>query len=183
MSEKNQPEEFYNIFKQRCISIIDTAIKKQKQETELKFKQHMTPYESYNITIIEKIYDELEELYWNKYGISLDFEGYDLGSTVTIYYTFNDDDLRKLMCMFAIKNDPDKIKLEISNKVNELLPIAVNQLEEMKSKESQHIIFENKIDMTGFMYPYFYREMSKKLENLGLGKIIKCGSVIHILKL
>lgn len=81
------PPVFYDTtFKNRCKSILDSAIEHKNRTTEIIMKIVMDPYGCYYKNDINRIYNELKEFYWNNYGILLFFGGFNLGSHVTIYY-------------------------------------------------------------------------------------------------
>ncbi len=173
---KKPTNEAYDDFKEKCKTIIQNAISGHEEDCVINFKKIFAPlYNCYNNGKIEIIYNELEDFFWNDFGISIHFGGNNNGSCVDIYYTHDKDDIKRHLYS-------DKLEDEMKSKVTDFLPLVIEQLKTMELNESQWLEMDG-VCMIGYMFPYFYRLLSDMLEEMNLGKIISSNGRKNVLKI
>ncbi len=195
------PDDFYdNYAKPHIMAILFSAIRKKQRRTEIITSRIFKSFGCYESHQVSMIYVECEDFFWNVCGIDVHFGGFDLGSGVSLCYTRNfhelEHELKEKSCYIdAIGNDIEptaedeanlkkklyQIQLEISANVGMHKQVAVDQLLALES--GQTCSFETGICMIGYMFPYFYRQLSDWLEYNHGGKLIKRDGSMHLLKL
>jgi hypothetical protein len=187
---KRVPKSFYSTVKTRCMNIVDETIKRKEHDVRIPTLDLIYPYTVYAESKMREIYNECSEYYWNHFGIDVLFAGYDLGSVASLYYTLDPDDFQKqLQRTYGIveintlqTNDrvTHYLQTKLNERVTQYLGLFIKECEFMKSDEIKPIEFLDNLIMIGWQWPYFYRMISTKLEELKLGKIIKVKNIENI---
>lgn len=165
------PKEFYPIFKIKCQDIIQEAIQENETNCFLNLKKLVKPY---NCVKTENVYNELKDFYWNTLGIDLSF----CNSHVKIYYTNNVDDIKRYIRYESL----EQVHLKIRENIDKYIGLAIYQLESMKLNESQRFNVDG-LCMIGYMFPYFYGQLNRILQEAKIGRLIKVSSVMYLVKI
>jgi len=181
-------KELYSIMKPKYLNIINTAVESKSRSIYIELEKIIDgKYSFYNISRINKVEAGFSDHYWNNFGIDIEFRGScsccsNVFRTASFRYTLDEGDFEK---SYAGLETMIKERKELMSKtVKECLPFIIKQLELMKTGDSIKRYKIEGLSLVGaYNWPHIYRELNKKLESLNIGKIIKRGGHIRVLKL
>lgn len=140
---KEVPEIFYEKgIRPKLLRILQKARSQKATHTTVLFRKLLGPYQVYNNDRIEDLYLDMEDLFWNEYGIDITFGGINGGSGVTLYYTQEPDAAR-----IYFENDGRFSQTYIQERLQEIEKTAASvfkslQLSLVPEKNGMHVCFD-----------------------------------------
>lgn len=174
------PDDFYEIIEKRCIKVIYSTIEKKQKGVQIILKKILEPYQQYSVKKVQSVYDRCIDYFWNNHGVGIDIKQHLIpcygkeGPNVSIYYTLDKPSES------GDKSDELKTKEKINKHVDKILPLILKRMDTMKSGDSQ--LLEVNLGFEEYLYDYYYREISDRLERMNIGKVIKSHAFPYIFK-